>query len=154
LAEKVVTTQAGKDFNAGTNVYLVSDSDATVTMFGPVTSYSGTTLTFTPTVIGTASAKTDWTISGRSGARGATGATGTVDLTASYAWTGTHTHTNSMLKLLGSSTGATTFSSANASATNYTITVPAVTATLATTADIPTASAGATIYTANLFGAL
>lgn len=56
---------------------MVSDSNAAVWMYGPVTSYVGTTLTFTPTVIGTASAKSDWTIAGRVGARGATGATGT-----------------------------------------------------------------------------
>lgn len=44
--------------------------------------------------------------------------------------TGTKTFTNSKLKLLGSSTGATTFTSANAGATNYTITVPAANDTL------------------------
>lgn len=76
LAEKVVTTQAGKDFDATTNVYLVSASDPTIYMYGPVTSYVSTTLTLTPTVIGTASAKADWVISGRAGARGPTGATG------------------------------------------------------------------------------
>lgn len=45
-------------------------------------------------------------------------------------WTGIQTFTNSVLKLLGSSTGATTFTSANASASNFTITVPAATDTL------------------------
>jgi len=98
LAEKIVTTQAGKSFDAGTYVEMVSDSDPTVTMYGPVTSYVGTTLTFTPTVIGTASAKADWTIAGRVGARGATGATGAagtdgtdgLGLTAqAVGWTGT-----------------------------------------------------------------
>jgi hypothetical protein len=47
-------------------------------------------------------------------------------------WTAAQTFTNSDLLLLGSSTGATTFTSANSSATNYTITVPAITDTLAT----------------------
>ena len=47
-------------------------------------------------------------------------------------WTGTQTFTNSLLKLLGSSTGVTTFASANAGASNYTITFPAATATVAT----------------------
>jgi hypothetical protein len=42
-------------------------------------------------------------------------------------WTAAQTFTNSDLKLLGSSTGATTLTSANAGATNYTLTVPAVT---------------------------
>jgi fibronectin-binding autotransporter adhesin len=46
-------------------------------------------------------------------------------------WTALQTITNSDLCLLGSSTGCTTFTSANASATNYTLTFPASTATLA-----------------------
>lgn len=45
--------------------------------------------------------------------------------------TAAKTFTNSDLLLLGSSTGTTTFASANASATNYTATVPANTGTLA-----------------------
>lgn len=75
LAEQIVTTQSGKDFPAGTFVMLVSSSDSAVWMYGPVTSYSGTTLTFTPSVVGTATAKADWNISGRVGARGAAGLT-------------------------------------------------------------------------------
>ncbi len=57
--------------------------------------------------------------------------TGTLDelnLTATF--TAPKTFTNSDLLLLGSSTGATTFTSGNASATNYTLTVPANTGTL------------------------
>lgn len=46
-------------------------------------------------------------------------------------WTAAQTFTNSDIKLLGSSTGATTFTSANAGATNYTLTLPANTGTLA-----------------------
>ena len=46
-------------------------------------------------------------------------------------WTAVQTFTNSDIKLLGSSTGGTTFTSANAGASNFTITVPAVTDTLA-----------------------
>jgi hypothetical protein len=46
-------------------------------------------------------------------------------------WTAAQTFTNSDIKLLGSSTGATTFTSANAGASNYTLTFPAATATLA-----------------------
>ncbi len=77
LAEKIVATQADKSFDAGSYIMLISASNAAVWMFGPVTSYTGTTLTFTPTAIGTATSKSDWTIAGRVGARGATGATGT-----------------------------------------------------------------------------
>lgn len=73
LAEKVVTTQSGKDFDAGTYVMLVSASNAAVWMYGPVTSYASTTLTFTPSVIGTATSKSDWVIAGRVGAQGPTG---------------------------------------------------------------------------------
>lgn len=47
-------------------------------------------------------------------------------------WTAVQTFTNSDLALLGSSTGKTTFTSANAGASNFTLTVPAVTDTLAT----------------------
>jgi len=46
-------------------------------------------------------------------------------------WTGLHTYTNSDIALLGSSTGKTTFTSANASGTNYTLTVPAANMTMA-----------------------
>ena len=64
-------------------------------------------------------------------------------------WTAAQTFTNSDLLLLGSSTGATTFTSANSSASNYTITVPAATGTLALTANAAVASvtAGATSLT-------
>lgn len=59
--------------------------------------------------------------------------TGTVDvLNNAQTFTAAKTFTNSDLLLLGSSTGATTFTSANAGASNYTMTVPAVTDTLAT----------------------
>lgn len=47
--------------------------------------------------------------------------------------TGTWTFTNSKLALLGSSTGKTTFTSANAGASNFTLTLPAVTSTIMVT---------------------
>jgi len=46
-------------------------------------------------------------------------------------WTAAQTFTNSDIKILGSSTGVTTLTSANASATNYTLTIPAATDTIA-----------------------
>jgi hypothetical protein len=49
-------------------------------------------------------------------------------------FTAAKTFTNSDLLLLGSSTGATTFTSANGSATNYTLTFPAATDTICTIA--------------------
>lgn len=48
-------------------------------------------------------------------------------------FTAAQTFTNSDLLLLGSSTGATTFTSANAGASNFTVTVPAITANMAIT---------------------
>ena len=60
--------------------------------------------------------------------------TGTVDeLNLAQTFTAAKTFTNSDLLLLGSSTGANTFTAANASATNYTTTVPANTGTIAET---------------------
>src|SRR3984885_502558 len=53
-------------------------------------------------------------------------------------WTAAQTFTNSDLKLLGSSTGVTTFTSANAGASNFTLTVPAATDTLAALAQTQT----------------
>ena len=51
-------------------------------------------------------------------------------------WTAAQTFTNSDIKLLGSSTGATTFASANSSGTSYTLTVPAITDTVATNTEV------------------
>ena len=51
-------------------------------------------------------------------------------LNGTNTWSGVQTFTNSDIALLGSSTGATTFTSANASGTNYTLTFPAATDTL------------------------
>lgn len=54
-----------------------------------------------------------------------------VTVAADNTWTGIQTFTNSKARLLGSSTGYTTFTSANSSALNYTLTIPAVTDTVA-----------------------
>jgi hypothetical protein len=56
---------------------------------------------------------------------------GGASLSTANTWTAPQTFTNSDLKLLGSSTGANTFTAANSSASNYTTTVPANTGTLA-----------------------
>lgn len=52
-------------------------------------------------------------------------------LAVAQTWSAVQTFTNSDLKLLGSSTGATTFTSANAGASNFTLTIPATTGTIA-----------------------
>lgn len=57
-----------------------------------------------------------------------------VSTSATNTWTAVQTFTNSDFCLLGSSTGCTTFTSANSSATNYTLTFPAVTDTVVTLA--------------------
>jgi len=84
------------------------------------------------------------TVSSISAGTGLTGGTittsGTVALDLAHAntWTAAQTFTNSDLKLLGSSTGGTTFTSANAGASNFTLTVPAITSTLVTQGDTAT----------------
>ena len=75
LSSKVFTTQSGKSWSVGTRLRATSDSNSAVWMEGVVTDYTTTTLTMTPDVIGTATAKADWTIR-ITGAQGATGATG------------------------------------------------------------------------------
>ena len=68
--------------------------------------------------------------------------TGTIaELNFAQTWTALQTYNNSSIALLGSSTGATTFASANASATNYTMTVPAGTGNmLASVTAVPVAT--------------
>ena len=76
--------------------------------------------------------------------------TGTLaELNLAETWAAAQTFTNSDLLLLGSSTGATTFTSANASGTAYTVTVPANTGTLAELNLAQTFSAVQTISAAN-----
>lgn len=56
-----------------------------------------------------------------------------LNLSSANTWAAVQTFTNSDIKLLGSSTGATTFTSANAGASNFTLTFPAITSTVTTT---------------------
>ena len=76
---KVFTTQTGKSFGAGTHVVISSNANPTTRyMTGPVTSYSGTTLTVSVSTFAGTGTYTDWTIyvSGVKGADGAPGAAG------------------------------------------------------------------------------
>ena len=158
-AEKVVTTQAGKSFTAGSFVQLVSASNSAVWMFGPVTSYTGTTLTFTPSAIGTATEKSDWVLLGRVGARGVEGmgvtaqtvgftlsggttsktltVTGDATIAGTPASLGPNTFTGVQtvpangLEITGSSTGKTILASAIADSTDHTVTFPDVAGTVA-----------------------
>ncbi len=71
--------------------------------------------------------------------------TGTIaELNLAQTWTAAQTFTNSDLLLLGSSTGANTFTALNASATNYTTSVPAVTGVMASTS-------GANLFTNDVY---
>lgn len=90
-----------------------------------LTGGAGKTLNFTNSLTLSGSDATTMTFPGTSGT------VDTLNSTATY--TAPKTFTNSDLLLLGSSTGATTFTSANAGATAYTATVPANTGTLAET---------------------
>lgn len=63
-----------------------------------------------------------------------------INLSHSNTWSALQTFANSSIAMLGSSTGTTTLTSANASATSYTITLPAITGILITNADSATVS--------------
>ncbi len=78
--------------------------------------------------------------------------TGTCALDLSHAntWAAVQTFTNSDIALLGSSTGKTTFTSANSGASNFTLTFPAVTDTLAALGTAQTWTALQTITNSDL----
>lgn len=65
-------------------------------------------------------------------------------------WTAVQTFTNSDIKLLGSSTGGTVFTSANAGASNFTLTFPAVNDTLAVLGTAQTWTAAQTFTNSDL----
>lgn len=75
---KTFTTQAGEAYAPGTFMTAVSNANAANFMFGPVVSYSGTTLTIGVTGTGGSGTHTDWNLSltGTQGATGPTGPTG------------------------------------------------------------------------------
>jgi hypothetical protein len=124
------------------NIFYIQDNGLAALPLGSL--YIGTTGSVVGSVKfynGTAGGDT-LTIGPVSGSLGNTVATlpantGTLaELNLAETWSATQTFTNSDLLLLGSSTGATTFTSANAGASNYTLTVPAITDTLATASNI------------------
>ena len=128
------------NFVAGTNYLAPNGSAAALTGFPTfnqnTTGYSSALKSATTSVVvsgATApSAGQVLTATSNTAATWQTPSGGGVSLSAANTWTGAQTFTNSLLKLLGSSTGAVTFKSANASATNYTLTIPAITDTLVT----------------------
>lgn len=89
------------------------------------------------------------------GATGCSTATGTSGATipllnGTNTWSGVQTFTNSDIALLGSSTGKTTLTSANAGASNFTLTLPAATDTVAVLGTAQTFTAVKTFATNNL----
>lgn len=105
----IIDQGSGSDF-AGEPV----SGDCTITKTGAITCLDTNGVAF-----GTAATKN----TGTSG--------GTVPLlNAANTWSADQTFNNNDISLLGSSTGSTTFASSNASATNYTITFPALTDTV------------------------
>lgn len=143
----VISSNASKQLTSATttgsgNVVLATSPSLTTPSLGAATATTINGNTFTTgtyTLTGTAAKTLNFTNSlTLSGTDSTTmtfpGASDTVDtLGATQTFTAVKTFTNSDLALLGSSTGATTFTSANAGASNFTATVPANTGTLAET---------------------
>jgi hypothetical protein len=123
----------------GAAVFATSPTLVTPTLgAATATSINGNTFTAgTYTLTGTAAKTLNFTNSLTLSGTDATtmtfpATTGTVDtLNATQTFTAPKTFTNSDLLLLGSSTGATTFTSANAGASAFTATIPANTGTVA-----------------------
>lgn len=139
----------------GTTAGTIAAGDHTHTAYAPST--SGTSILkgngtggFSNAVGGTDYQSPIGTISGvakGNGANALTAATAGTDYVepgTATTFTAQQSFTASGVRLKGSSTGYTTFSSANASATAYTITFPAATGTVLTTAAAVTVAQGGT----------
>jgi hypothetical protein len=81
--------------------------------------------------VGNASSDTSLTITGTGSGPWTGAVTVKLNLAVAQTWTALQTHNNSMIAMLGSSTGKTTLTSANAGASNYTATLQAASGTLA-----------------------
>lgn len=77
VGAQTFTTQSGKLFAAGQNIFCVSNSAPTKWMFGQVTSYTGTSLVLSIATINGSGAVNDWNISicGPQGIQGSSGVT-------------------------------------------------------------------------------
>lgn len=147
------TTPAAGTFTtltANGNVQLGDNSADTLTIYPSAVTWSAN-----PTHSGNHTFSGDVSIQGSTTIGNASGDTLTVNAaTVTYAnattvggtitYSGTQNFAASGITLKGSSTGVTTFASANAGATNYTITFPASTGTVLTTATAVTVAQGGT----------
>jgi hypothetical protein len=160
VAPKTFVTQADKQFAAGQFVTAASDANNSNYMHGQVTSYAGTSLVCNMLDVGGTGTYADWTItvSGSQGAKGDKGdaGIGSGDMLLGTAQTVTETKAfvSGKLQVKGSSTGVTAIASANASATGYTITLPAATGTVRLTTDTVTPNYGGTGITSYSVGAI
>lgn len=79
LASQTLMTQAGMAYEIGSRIRATSVSTPAVWMEGVITSYTASSMVFTPDLIGTATAKADWALSlaGQPGVKGDTGTAGT-----------------------------------------------------------------------------
>lgn len=112
LAGVLIGSNGGTGVNNGSSTLTLAASLATTGAGAPTLAFPGSSATFTypgasDTLAGVGTAQT---------------------------WTAVQTFTNSDIRLLGSSTGYTVFSSANAGASNFTLTFPAATDTVVTLA--------------------
>ena len=135
------TTSAGtaEEITVGTGLTLATGTltgnvgTVTSTSVASANGFAGTVATDTSTPAITISTSVSGILKGNGTAvSAATAGSDYVAPGAATTFTAAQTFTNDDIKLLGSSTGATTFHSANAGASNYTLTTPAITATVAT----------------------
>lgn len=119
----VQTWSAAQTFN--NNDFLLAGSSSGTTKLNAAVTAGTTTITF-PGVTDTAAV-----------------------LGTAQSWTAAQTFNNSDIKLLGSSSGATTLTSANGGASNFTLTLPAVSDTVATLATAQTWSAAQSFTTSD-----
>ncbi len=130
---KVFTTQAGLNISVGQWVIGSSQADVANHMIGQVTAYTGTSLTINSTKVGGSGTKADWNIA-LTGSPG-TGS-GDMLLGTAQSVTALKTFDKDMFAMKGTGAGKTTLSTANASGTDYTATLPAKSGTIAMTSDI------------------
>lgn len=88
--DKTFSIAAGKQFQTGMYMLIVDAGNSANWMFGQVSSYSGSSITVTVTVVGGSGTSSSWQlfISGVRGATGATGATGSTGDAGSVWYTG------------------------------------------------------------------